>query len=114
MIVGACNVVQPFSKPISKACQAILSASCQVALAPSALAADDSGTAASVAVAGGNKVKLKDGEALFKAVRIEAEAPGVYTLHAKSASRKVSCQRDIRTTRTALGSTPAYARQHMR
>lgn len=61
-----------------------------MSLAPSALSADGSGTAASVAVAGGNKAKLKDGEALFKAVRIEAEAPGVYTLHAKSASRKVT------------------------
>ena len=77
-----------------------LSVFCQVALAPSALAADDSGTAASVAVAGGNKVKLKDGEALFKAVRIEAEAPGIYTLHAKSASRKVGCQQDFPTKRT--------------
>ena len=48
-----------------------------------------------MAVAGGNKVKLKDGEALFKAVRIEAEAPGIYTLHAKSASRKVGCQHDV-------------------
>ncbi len=110
MIVGACNVVQPFSKPISKACQAILSASCQVALAPSALAADDSGTAASVAVAGGNKVKLKDGEALFKAVRIEAEAPGVYTLHAKSASRKVGCQHVVPTTRTGFGLKLTYAK----
>ena len=103
--VGACTVVQPLSIPTlcSTACRPILSASCQVALAPSALAADDSGTAASVAVAGGNKVKLKDGEALFKAVRIEAEAPGVYTLHAKSASRKVSCQHDVPNTRTAFG-----------
>ncbi len=62
----------------------------QVSLAPSALSTDGSGTAASVTVAGGNKAKLKDGEALFKAVRIDAEAPGVYTLHAKSASRKVT------------------------
>lgn len=50
---------------------------------------DGSGTSASVNVTGGNRVKLRDGEALFKGVRIEAEAPGVYTLHAKSASRKV-------------------------
>ena len=62
----------------------------QVTLDPSAMAVDGSGAAASVSVAGGNKAKLKDGTALFKSVRIEAEAPGVYTLHAKSASRKVS------------------------
>ena len=60
-----------------------------MSLAPSALSSDGSGAAASVSVAGGNKVKLKDGEALFKSVRIEADVPGVYTLHAKSASRKV-------------------------
>ena len=91
------SVLQPDSEHdfLYKASRGSLSAVCQVALAPSALAADDSGTAASVAVAGGNKVKLKDGEALFKAVRIEAEAPGIYTLHAKSASRKVRCQHDI-------------------
>ena len=61
-----------------------------MSLVPSALSTDGSGTAASVTVAGGNKTKLKDGEALFKAVRIEAEARGVYTIHAKSASRKVT------------------------
>ncbi len=69
----------------------------QVSLDPSAMAVDGSGAAANVSVAGGNKVKLKDGRALFKSVRIEAEAPGVYTLHAKSASRKVST-----TARTGL------------
>ena len=67
-----------------------------------------------MAVAGGNKVKLKDGEALFKAVRIEAEAPGIYTLHAKSASRKVGCQHEVSTTRTGFGMMFTYAEQHTR
>ena len=67
-----------------------------------------------MAVAGGNKVKLKDGEALFKAVRIEAEAPGVYTLHAKSASRKVGCQQNVPETRMACEGLLTYAEHHMR
>lgn len=74
----------------------------QVSLVPSALGGDGSGVAATVTVPGGNKVKMKDGEALFKNVRIEADAPGAYTLHVKSASRKVlyqkctvSCTRSI-------------------
>lgn len=61
----------------------------QVSLAPSALAGDSSGVAATISVPGGNKVKMKDGEAAFKNVRIEADAAGTYTLRAKSASRKV-------------------------
>lgn len=61
----------------------------QVALLPSALAAGSDGGAATVAVQGGNKAKLREGAAVFKSVRIEAEAPGAYTLRAKSASRKV-------------------------
>ena len=58
-------------------------------MAPSALLGDSSGVAATVSVPGGNKVKMKDGEATFKNVRIEADAPGSYMLRAKSASRKV-------------------------
>lgn len=61
----------------------------QVSLAPSALGGDGSGMAATITVPGGNKVKMKDGEAVFKNVRIEADAPGGYTLRVKSASRKV-------------------------
>jgi hypothetical protein len=64
----------------------------QVSLAPSALAPDGSGVAATVTVPGGNKAKVKEGEAVFKNVRIEAEAPGHYVLRAKSASRK-ACAR---------------------
>jgi hypothetical protein len=60
----------------------------QVALLPSALATGGNGGAATVAAQGGNKAKLREGAALFKNVRIEAEAPGAYTLRAKSASRK--------------------------
>ena len=110
------KVLQPHFGHVAlcKACRTVLCASCQVALAPSALAVDDSGTAASVAVAGGNKVKLKDGEALFKAVRIEAEAPGIYTLHAKSASRKVGCQHGVSATRMEFDIALTYAKQHMR
>ncbi len=61
----------------------------QVSLAPSALAADGSGVAAAITAPGGNKAKVKDGEAVFKSVRIEADSPGAYTLRVKSASRKV-------------------------
>ena len=61
----------------------------QVSLAPSALAADGSGVAAAITAPGGNKAKVKDGEAVFKNVRIEADSPGAYTLRVKSASRKV-------------------------
>lgn len=65
--------------------------SVQVSLAPSALAADGSGVAAAITAPGGNKAKVKDGEAVFKNVRIEADSPGAYTLRVKSASRKVGC-----------------------
>lgn len=62
----------------------------QVSLAPSALAADGSGVAAAITAPGGNKAKVKDGEAVFKNVRIEADSPGAYILRVKSASRKVA------------------------
>ncbi len=61
-----------------------------MSLAPSALASNSSGVAATVTAPGSNKAKMKDGEAVFKNVRIKAEAPGAYMLMAKSASRKVS------------------------
>lgn len=61
----------------------------QVALNPSALAADDSGHAATVQASGGNKVKLQKGCATFKDVRITAETAGQYTLRVASGSRKV-------------------------
>lgn len=61
----------------------------QVALNPSALAADDSGHAASVQASGGNKVKLQKGAAVFKDVKVTAEADGEYILRISSSSRKV-------------------------
>ena len=62
----------------------------QVALLPSALAADGSGAAAKVEAQGGNRAKmaLREGTATFKNVQLEAEAPSAYVLRAKSASRK--------------------------
>jgi len=63
----------------------------QVALNPSALAADDSGHAASVQASGGNKVKLQKGAAVFKDVKITAEDAGEYVLRIASGSRKVIC-----------------------
>ena len=62
----------------------------QVALNPSALAADDTGHAASVQTSGGNKVKLQKGAAFFKDVKVTAEAAGEYVLRVASGSRKVS------------------------
>ena len=62
----------------------------QVALNPSALAADDSGHAASVQASGGNKAKLQKGAAVFKDVRITAEEAGDYVLRIASGSRKVT------------------------
>ena len=62
----------------------------QVALNPSALAADDSGHAATVQASGGNKMKLQKGCATFKDVKITAETAGQFTLRAASGSRKVS------------------------
>lgn len=51
---------------------------------------DGSGAAASVSVPGGNKAKLsKAGVAVFKEVRLAAEAPGTFALRVQSASRKV-------------------------
>ena len=61
----------------------------QVALNPSALAADDSGHAVSVQASGGNKVKLQKGTAVFKDVKITAEEAGEYVLRIASGSRKV-------------------------
>ena len=60
-----------------------------MALNPSALAADDSGHAASVQASGGNKMKLQKGTAVFKDVRITAEEAGEYVLRVASGSRKV-------------------------
>ena len=61
----------------------------QVALQPSALAADDSGHAAAVQASGGNKAKLQKGVATFKDIRINAETSGEYILRVASGSRKV-------------------------
>lgn len=46
-----------------------------------------SGATASITMKGGsgNRVRLRDGEALLKGVRIEARACGTYTLHARPA-----------------------------
>lgn len=60
----------------------------QIAVQPSALADDGSGRAASVAVSGGNKAKLKKGVALLKDLRLSAEEPGTYLICITSASRK--------------------------
>ena len=62
----------------------------QVTVYPSALAEDGSGAAASVVVSGGNRVKLPDGAALLKDVRITADAPGTFCLTIASATRRVS------------------------
>ncbi len=64
----------------------------QVALNPSALAADDSGHAASVQATGGNKVKLQKGAAAFKDVKVTAEEAGEYVLRVASSNRKVTIQ----------------------
>jgi len=56
---------------------------------PSALAEDGGGAAASVVVSGGNRVRLTDGAALLKDVRITADAPGTFCLTIASASRRV-------------------------
>ncbi len=68
------------------------SAVVQVALNPSALAADDSGHAASVQATGGNKVKLQKGAAAFKDVKVTAEEAGEYVLRIASGNRKVTVQ----------------------
>lgn len=60
-----------------------------MALNPSALAADDSGHAASIQASGGNKMKLQKGSAVFKDVKITAEEAGEYVLRVASGSRKV-------------------------
>lgn len=60
-----------------------------MALNPSALAADDSGHAASIQTTGGNKMKLQKGTAVFKDVKITAEEAGEYVLRVASGSRKV-------------------------
>lgn len=62
----------------------------KVALNPSALAADDSGHAASVQATGGNKVKLHKGTAAFKDVKVMAEEAGEYVLRIASGNRKVT------------------------
>ena len=43
-----------------------------------------------MAAAGGNKVKVKNGVAVFKDVRLSAELSGSYAVRVQSASRKVS------------------------
>ena len=58
-------------------------------LNPSALAADDSGHAASVQASGGNKLKLQKGTAIFKDVKLSADEAGEYLLRIASGSRKV-------------------------
>ena len=62
----------------------------QVSLCSSALAIDGSGCAASVAASGGNKIKLKNGVAVFKDVCVVAEEAGTYALRVQGASRKVA------------------------
>ncbi|KAL3136848.1 hypothetical protein ABBQ38_005556 [Trebouxia sp. C0009 RCD-2024] len=64
----------------------------EVALNPSALAADDSGHAVSVQACGGNKIKLQKGTAVFKDVKITAEEAGEYVLRIASGSRKVALE----------------------
>jgi len=65
---------------------------------PSALAEDGGGAAASVVVSGGNRVRLTDGAALLKDVRVTADAPGTFCITIASASRRVSPS-----SRTVLG-----------
>lgn len=67
----------------------------QVALKPSALAADDSGHAATVQAAGGNKAKLQKGVAVFKDIKITAESAGQYILRVASGSRKVTSKAPV-------------------
>ncbi|KAI8466921.1 MAG: hypothetical protein J3K34DRAFT_524164 [Monoraphidium minutum] len=62
----------------------------EVALNGCALAAVEGAPAAKAAAAGSNRSKVKGGAALFKAVRLTAEAPGAYVLRAASATRKVA------------------------
>lgn len=71
------------------------SGSLEVCLAASALATDGSGGAAAVSAQGGNKAKAKSGSdgcwvAVFKDVRVSAEAAGTYALRAQSTSRKIA------------------------
>ena len=78
-----------------------------MALNPSALAADDSGHAATVQASGGNKMKLQKGVAVFKEVKITAESGGDYLLRVASGSRKVPlnnslCQTCICNSTSAL------------
>ena len=61
----------------------------QVAVQPGALSEDGSGAAASVAVSGGNRVRLTDGVAVLKDVRLTADAPGTFCVVVASASRRV-------------------------
>ncbi|GBF97420.1 hypothetical protein Rsub_09586 [Raphidocelis subcapitata] len=67
------------------------SAAFEVALNGCALPADDAAAAAAkVAAAGSNRAKVKGGAAVFKGVKLSADAPGAYVLRASSATRKVA------------------------
>lgn len=76
--------------------------SAQVQLAPSAVAADDSGAAAATTVPGGNRARVREGVALFKDVRVVAEQPGTFLLTAKTASRKARSHATTLQSRRAL------------
>ena len=81
-----------------------------MALNPSALAADDSGHAATVQASGGNKTKLQKGVAVFKDVKITAESAGDYLLRVASGSRKVPHDNSLAGHRLILTSVRrAYA-----
>lgn len=45
-----------------------------------------------MSVSGGNKIKLKQGVAVFKDVRVVADEAGSYALRVQGASRKVAVQ----------------------
>lgn len=62
----------------------------QIELKSSALNAE--GLAARVSAAGSNRVKLRNGVAVFKQVRIQAQAEGLYKLTVGSKSRKDAVQ----------------------
>jgi hypothetical protein len=54
----------------------------QVALNGCALPAEEGAAAAKVAASGSNRAKVKAGAAVFKGVKLAAEAPGSYVLRA--------------------------------
>lgn len=63
----------------------------QVLLQTSALSADDeSAPAAKVSASGSNRVKLRNGVASFRGVKLAADTPGPYLLRVEPLSRKVN------------------------